>query len=221
MNDNVISLSPTMQKRLNFSHPLMDNVDDYKMNEGQTPAAIVAAAKGDQQAQDDLIMGFMWLAKDVVCRYRAHFAETQRFTDDMASVALEALTEFVRKNDSPRGFFNRAQSTISGRIRDFINDNRSTFSAGKTTNQKRMAAGEPTEYNFAVQYSDDFVGEDDVQLEYVDILDAVEQLRDVDKEQLHSLITLFLKQNHNIDEASLSEDEKIAIEKLSEIGERL
>ena len=51
----------------------------------------------------------------------------------------------------------------------------------------------------------------------VDILDSLERLRGSDKEEMDTLIKMFLVQNHNIDEASLSEDEREAIERLSEI----
>jgi hypothetical protein len=221
MSDTIISLSPTMTRRLNFQHDLMNDVDDYTLEDEEVMPIIKRTIAGDAAARDTLILGFMWLAKDVVCRYRAHFPETRRFTDDMCSVGLEALTEFVSNLEQPAQFYNRAQAFINDRIRDFINDNRSVCSASRATNYRLKTADEPLEYHFAETFYEDAHGEDDYAPGFVDILDAIECLKEADKEEMHTLITMFLRQNHNIDEASLTDDERSAIEKLSEIGASL
>jgi len=221
MSNSIISLAPTMTRRLNFRHDLMDNVDDYKLKDDDVMPTIKATIAGDQEARSNLILGFMWLAKDVVSRYRAHFPETRRFTDDMCSVALEALTEFVNNLEQPANFYNRTQAFIQRRIKRFINDNRSVASASFNTNERRMYADEPLTYVFAQTYYEDSVGEEDYAPGFVDLLDAIEVLKETDKEEMHTLITMFLRQNHNIDESSLTEDERNAIEKLADIGASL
>lgn len=210
-----------MTRRLNFKHDLMDNVDDYKLEDEDVMPTIKAALAGDQTSRENLILGHMWLAKDVVMRYRAHFPETVRFTDDMTSVALQAITEFVNDLEQPLNFFNRAQAFIQSRIRIYINDNRAIVSASRTTNTRRQLEDKPLEYHFAHQLDEGGTGEEDYNPGFVDILDAVERLREVDKEEMHTLINLFLRQNHNIDEADLSDDERAVIERLSQIGEIL
>ena len=146
MSENIILLSPTMTRRANFAHPLMDLVDDYKLSEEENLEAIKKICLGDKSVRDELILGHLWLAKDVVSRFRAHWPETIRFTDDMVSEAMEALTEFVEKSDCfPSEFFNKCQQFIVTRLIFYINDNRSICAASKTTNQRRAAECLPLE----------------------------------------------------------------------------
>ncbi len=223
MPEKVISLSPTMTRRLNFQHPLMDQVDEYKLSAEATTKLIKFLPIGSiKWANDELIMGHLWLAKDVVSRFRAHWPETIRMTDDMVSEALEALTEFVSISDFDEfNFFNKCQQFIVIRVTIYINDNRSICSASRTTNLRRFAEGLPLEYHFTEPIRNDFMGQEDPNPSYVDILDSVERLRETDREHLHTLITMFLKQDHDIDEESLSDEEREAIAKLSEIGKNL
>lgn len=223
MSETIISLSPTMTRRSNFEHLLMDQVDDYKFSEEEANELIRRIpGLGEHWALGELIMGYLWLAKDVVCRFRAHWPETIRMTDDMASEALEALTEFVNNSDyDESNFFNGCQQFIVKRVTVYINDNRSICSASRTTNERRAASGQPLEYHFPVPIHDDSMGECDPNPSYVDLLDAMESLREADREHLHTLITMFLEQDHDIDEESLSDEEREAIAKLSEIGKNL
>ncbi len=222
MREKVISLSPTMNRRANFRHLLMDKVDDYKLSKENSLKAIEKLCLGDKSVRDTVIFDYLWLAKDVVCRFRAHWPETVRMTDDLASEAMEALIEFIDNTDcSASEFFNKCQQFIISRVTIYINDNRSICAASRTTNQRRAAAGRPLEYNFAEPFWDYRIGRDDPNLCYVDILDSIERLAETDKEHIHTLITVFLEQDHNIDEESLSEEEREAIVKLSEIGKNL
>jgi hypothetical protein len=164
--------------------------------------------------RDELILGHLWMVKDMVSRFRAHWPEARRFTDDLVSVGMEAMTEFFTGNEYD---FNKLNYFMHNRMRDFVNYNRSTFSASTKTNERREAANRPLEYNYAGQIIDDITGEDDYHVSYVDILDAVERLAEVDQEDMHTLILHFLNRNHEIDEASLTDDEKAAIARLSEI----
>ncbi len=222
MSENIIELSPTMTRRANFAHPLMDLVDEYKLSPEDNEEAIKKICLGDKSVRDELILGHLWLAKDVVSRFRAHWPETIRFTDDMVSESMEALTEFVENSDCfPSEFFNKCQQFLVRRVTIYINDNRSIFAASRTTNERRAAAGLPLEYHFTEPLKEGMVGCLDPNPSYVDILDAIESLRETDKEHMHTLITMFLEQDHDIDEESLSPEEREAIAKLSEIGNNL
>lgn len=201
----IISLSPTMQRRMGFNHYLMDQADKKEAKDCKT--------------EDEMITGHIWMVKDMVSRFRAHWPETRRLTDDLVSVGLEALTEFFR--DDNLFDFNRVNSFIHDRMRDYINDNRSAFGASRAVNYRRQQKGEPLEYHFTIQLNDELVGEDDYSTKYVDILDAVERLAETDREDMHTLILHFLNHNHKIDEASLSNEERAAVERLSEIGRDL
>ena len=82
----LISLSPSMQRRQNFSHDLMDGVDDYKV-------------EFNECTEENFVTGNMWLVKDYVMRFRAHWPSTRRFTDDLVSVGLETLCKYALKDD--------------------------------------------------------------------------------------------------------------------------
>ena len=210
----VISLTPTMTKRMGFEHELFDS-----LNVDSTPVGFDKIEKLAQTlSRDDLILASLYLVKDMVSRYRAHFPETRRMTDDLVSVGLEALTEFCDQMKNADEYRNKLNRFLNHRMRDYINDNRSMFSASRATNERRLQSGEPLEYNFATQYSDELNGEDDYSPNYVDLLDEVEALAETDREHMYHLIMLALNKNHNIDEASLTDEERAAIDRLSEIG---
>jgi hypothetical protein len=219
---NVISLSPAMNRRLSFEHELKDLIDERSLHGEALEAEVRKWLKTRKpEDRDDLILAMMWLPMDYVARFRAHWVETRRFTDDMFGVGLEALTEYVNVLQTDEDFLKSVSQFIHNRIRDFVNDNRSTISASRATNQRRDQEDRPLEYNFAQQLSEGMVGVDDLNPCYVDILDAVERLAECDREDMHNLITMFLKQEHGIDEASLSDEERQAVERLSEIGRDL
>lgn len=218
----VISLSPTMTRRLNFTHDLMDSVDEYALHGTELQQQIYNwIEESRQEGRDAVILGNMWLVKDYVSRFRAHWPETRRFTDDMCGVGLEALTEYVDSLKSRTGFLNGLKQFIHNRIRDFVNDNRSQFSASRATNQRREQEEEPVEYNYAQQLNESVIGKEDLNPSYVDILDSIESLAECDHEEMHDLIHFFLEQEHGIDEASLSDEQRQAIERLSDIGRDL
>ncbi len=222
MSEKIISLSPTMTRRSNFKHLLMDEVDSYKLTPERNQIVIKKLCLGDRLVRDDAILSHLWLAKDVVCRFRAHWPETVRMTDDLVSEAMEALTEFVDDPDCfPSEFFNKCQQFIVKRVTVYINDNRSICSASRTTNERRASKKHPLEYHFTQPVRDYAMGIEDPNPSYVDILDSIESLKETDREHMHTLITLFLEQDHDIDEESLSQEERKAIDKLSEIGKNL
>jgi len=206
--ESVIDLSPTMQRRMNFEHDLLDDANDYR------------CAAEDATSRDQVILGYMWYVKDIVMRYRAHWPETRRFTDDMVSVGFEALTKYANEHFGVDWDDNVLQRSIVSRVSDYVNDNRAIVSASRSTNARRLRAGEPLEYEFAKRYRDN-VGTSDEGYTYVDILDSIERLAETDKEQMRDLILMFLEQDHDIDEASLSDEERRAVEKLAEIGKEL
>jgi DNA-directed RNA polymerase specialized sigma subunit len=205
----VIDLAPSMQQRLNFKHDLLDEAPAYERD------------YKDSEDRDGYILGHLWLVKDVVMRYRSHFPQTRRFTEDMVSVGLEALTDYASVKEHGERTRNGLQTKINHQIRDFINDYRADFGASRRTNERRAAKGAPLEYVFATKLKNDLMGEDFYDTAYVDILDAVESLAEADREHLHSLITLFLERDHGIDEASLTPQEQAALDWLSKIGENL
>lgn len=225
MTETIISLRPEMLNRLEFDHEFFDNVDDYKLpieeQEGILESYILTR---DKELRDQLVLGFLWVAKDFVCRFRAHFPSTIPMTDDLCSVGMEALVDFFEDKKSKLAspvdvelVFNRIRQFIHSRMRDYINDNRSMFSACTRTNRYREQAGEPTEYNFTAELSEELTGMEVNDPLIVDILDTIEAMNDIDAEEMRDLVLGFLEQNHNISEEELTDDERRSLEKLTEL----
>lgn len=222
MIDSIISLSPSMKRRLPFDHEFMDEVGKGVYDLTPEQVAEVATRYSQHKSKDDqyiLTMSHMWLVRDFVCRFRGHFPETHPMTDDLVSVGIEALTEFVAQKfesfNTQQKFFTTLQGFIYERMRAYINDNRSAFSASLKTNKRRQNSDEPLEYCFAAEVNDDLMGGESNDPFLVDILDSIEQLNDVDTEEMRDLVYQFLKQNHNISEEELTDAEREALEKLT------
>jgi len=220
MSDSVISLSPSMKKRLSFDHPVMDLSE--KMEPEQGEALIVRFLENKtKEVADQIIMGYLWVAKDLVSRFRAHWPQVIYMTDDLAGEAMTALSTFVwdlEEFTTEKKFFNTLQASTHNHLRDYINKNRSAFSASTRTNFNRQKAEQELEYNYAAEYSDDLNGETDYHPAFIDIMDEIEQLQDVDQERMRDLIYQCLSQDHQINEEELTQDEKDFIERLIKTG---
>lgn len=224
MTDNVISLNPTMQQRMNFDHELLNNVNDWKLEKEETEPIILRYLETKRQEyRDTLILGHLWLAKDVICRFRAHWPETRNMTNDIASEAIIALTEFVNCFENWKGqqeFFNHCQWFIHARVRDYINNNRSAFSASTRTNQNRKANNEPLEYNFACEFNDELFGVNIDSSYMVEVCDSIEVLGNVDLEEIRDRVLFLLDTNHDVSEKDLTHKEKESLKKLIQYLER-
>lgn len=223
MIESIISLNSSMKRRLPFDHDFMDEVGKgfYDLTPEQVGLVLVRYI-ADRSADDTYIltMSHMWLVRDLVCRFRGHFPETHPMTDDLVSVGIEAVSDFlleeVEEDFTQQKFFENLQWFIHERMRAYINDNRSAFGASLRTNKRRLQNEEQMEYNVAVEVNDDVMGCEVNDPYLVDVLDAIEQLNDVDAEEMRDLVLHFLKQNHNIDEEELSAEERASLEKLTE-----
>jgi len=229
MTETIISLNPSMKKRLDFDHPLMDTIPAGKagkMGGIETIARLKSyRATGSMEDRDALLMGNLWMVKDLVCRFRAHWPETLHMTDDLVSEGLVAITEFISERceglDTQKQFYGKAQQFIHSRLRDYINNTRSSFAASVKTNRRRQKDDKPLEYNYATEHNDELNGVQDFDPCYVDVLDSIEALADCDREEMQEMILMFLQHDHNIAEADLSDDERAALDKLSKMGEDL
>lgn len=218
MTECIISLSPTMQNRIDFEHELLDEVGIYKLEPEQLAPVVERYAQ--TRDQDDAFIlnhAYMWLVKDLVCRFRAHWPQTHCMTDDMVSVGLAALSEFVQKDFEARTesqFFTEMQSFVYERMRAYINDNRSMFSASLKTNKRRQSDDRPLEYHFAGQLNDEITGSECTDTFIVDVLDSIEALNEADAEELRDRVMDYLHDNHGITEDSLSLRERQALDEL-------
>ena len=202
----IISLSPSMQRRLNFEHPLLDQTEEYKKD-------LV-----DCQSRDDFILGHMWLVKDLVMRFRAHWPQTRRFTEDLVSVGLETLTKRASSWDAQT--LNSLQAAIHEDMRKFINDFRSISAASHSTNARRDADEKPLEYNFAKRLNERLVGCRDDGPAWIEFMDSLQRLKEADQEHMRELVYRFLESEHGIDPETLSDGEIKAIGEFLTIFDR-
>ena len=100
-------------------------------------------------------------------------------------------------------------------MRAYINDNRSLFAASFSTNWRRHVSDEPLAYNVASPLNDELVGEEPMTAYLVDVLDAIEALDMVDSEEMRDLVCHFLKEDHGISEAQLTDEEQDTLKKLT------
>lgn len=210
MTECIISLKTSMQQRRDFDHPLMDEVGFYKLEPEQCQTIIKRYIQ--TRTEDDqyiLTQCYMWVVKDMVCRFRAHWPQTLNMTDDLVGVGLEALSQFIKEGDKlgvkpipfPEQeiqFFNRIQSFIHNRMRTYINDNRSTFGGSAKTNERRKREGEELEYNFAGEIKDEITGGEVCEPWIIDLLDSMECVNDADAEEMRDKVLEFLKDEHGI-----------------------
>lgn len=221
MASSIISLKPSMKKRLDFDHELMDEVGYYKLSKEQTQPIIERYL--ESRSPDDayiLGMSYLWVVKDLVCRYRAHWPQVLYMTDDLVSVGMSALFEFVdgyKEEPKERIFYSKMLRQVEGRLRDYINDNRSAFGASRESNARRERTDKPLEYNYARELHEEITGGDIDDPYFVDILDAIESLNTVDAEEMRELVLKFLDQNHHISEDELTPEEQVALEKLTDL----
>lgn len=73
------------------------------------------------------------------------------------------------------------------------------------------------EYNVASEVNDELMGGEVNDPFLVDVLDSIEALTEVDAEEMRDLVIKFLKQNHNISEEELTDEERSSLEKLTQL----
>lgn len=229
-NTAVIHLSNRQRNRLPFQHELLDGVDE--LAEESFAPLVERHIAGDRRATDELIMGNLVLVKWLVGRYLYHWPETRRFSDDICSEGIAAVTEFFNKLKQP------AEATslkailvvkIKSSIETLINDLRSPIHASLRTNFRRAASGENPEYYYAGAIERDGHGKDvldhgqfgslgrfDDTPEYIDVLDSLERLKEVDGEEMVDLVLLAIESQHNMAEADLTDDMRRLIKALAD-----
>lgn len=240
----VISLKTTMQRRMNFRHELLDYVDAYKIEmEALKPIISSYLKTKSKEDRDKIVLGTLWMAKDVVCRFRAHFPETRIMTDELASEAILAVHNFLDIMEDDNWFSNRLQAFIHNSVRNYINDNRSTFSGSRETNFRRIKLGQEPEYNFAVEYNDELVGEEHdgfhfvdmladlksfldayrkgeipITPEMVDFVDSIERLLHIDYEEMRDLVLGHLQKDYHLSEEELTDQQQKLLSDMLKIG---
>lgn len=98
-----------------------------------------------QEMRDTIFFSNLHLVRHTVGRYLAHWPETKRFEEDMISVGVETLLQTIDKAKPSNFDIFRPYAVmwIKGSIEDYLNRNQSTVAASRSTNFRRVRAGEP------------------------------------------------------------------------------
>lgn len=207
---NIIRLTKGQKRQMKFEHPLLD---------GSSPMTEERLAE-DWGNKDDIILGHLYFIKIIVGRFLANWPETRRFTDDMVSEGMLAVTEYVSeamKNDRPPVNFQAICWTkIRTAIEIMLNNSRSMFSPSIRAQWNLLKDGQSPIYNYANRINED-LGPEDVPYDpdFVDILDELEHLTSTDREALRLIIYRCMEQDHNILESNITQEEIDAINSIT------
>ncbi len=228
-NVGIIHLTGRQKNRLPFSHPVLD-CREHELTVDEIGPLVERHLKGDAAATEALILGNLVLVKWLVGRYLFHWPESRRFEDEICSEGLVAVTEGIREIDGPVGAGAiRAVLVvkIKSAIETFLNDFRSPIHASLSTNWRRVRQGRDPEYQYteAVGVTPESggsvrndVGVYDDTPAYVDVLDSLERLREVDSEEMVDMVLLAIEQQHRLLESDLTDEERKLIAALASIA---
>lgn len=229
--NSIIHLKSWQKKRFKFHHPLLDTC--RPIPEDTVPSLVGKVLAGDKEARQELIMGHLILVKWLVGRYLYHWRETRRFQDDICSEGVAAVVEYVDQITADRKDDFRAVLVVKIKfaIEVYLNDMRTLVSASRATNFRRLKDGELPEYHYHTQLEGHSASEDgaaeysnreastyDDTPEYIDLLDSLERLKEIDSEEMVDMVLLVLEQQHQLLEEDLTERERELIHRLSSIG---
>jgi hypothetical protein len=205
---NIIRLTKGQKRRLKVDHPLLDQ--SVPMTDNQA----IDAWNGNDR--DALIMGHLYLIKIMVGRFLANWPETRRFTDDMISEGILALTEtlddMLKMYRLPTNFQGILWVKVQNAIEEMLNRDRSMFAPPTTVQWEK----EQPEYNYAKPINEQLDGgESSYDPEFVDILDELDDLAATDREALRAIILQCMEQDHGILESEITEPEMDMIERVT------
>lgn len=217
---NVIHLTKRQKKRSAFEHPLLGDAKD--LDQKQLVPLLERHFKGDLVATQDIVMGSRGLVRAVVGRFLYHWPETRRFEEDMVSEGFTALVQIMETLTLAKQGHLRPMMVmkIKLNIEIMLNDMRSQMSASLSTNFQRLKDKRAPEYIYAGQLTEDnnAVGAFDAGPTYVDIMDSLERLQEVDSEEMVDLVLNALEEFHRIKESDLSSKDTELLLKLTKLG---
>jgi len=216
----IIRLSEGQTRCARVSHPILDNVKKMSDEEFEAAKEAFLFAK-DSQARDDIILGHLHYVRTIVGRFLANWSETQRFEEDMISegfCAVTAATDALKIDTSPTDFHTTVWQRTRDEIEKMLNEARATFGAPRTTNYRKIDEGKDVEYHYAQNLREELdAGVSDEQPEWIDMLDELESLSKEDRESFRAVILRCMENEHNLEEADLTDEELEKINNLAKI----
>jgi len=222
----VIHLRNDQQDVRGFQHPLFriaakNRIEDEAANKLLTKYIDPATSDEDREdARQKLIEGHMHLINYLVGRYVRYWPQCSEFVEDMYGEGMLAVTEMVTTSDIDEAAFLRAKIIVKSKlyIEQMLNTMRYPIHASLRTQCRRLKEGRVPEYGDTVAYPKTGAYFKDTEYAIVDLLDAVERIRECDTEEMVDLVLLALENNHNIRKQDLSEEDYFLVEQLVKIG---
>jgi DNA-directed RNA polymerase specialized sigma subunit len=210
------------QRFYHFEHEL--NVyAEKKLSRNEAELLMQRHLRNEPGATDDLIIGHICLIYWLVGRYVHHWVECRRFIDDMYSEGLLALVQSVKEIDESQDidvFRGKVIVRTKSNIENMLNNLRFPVNASLSTNFRRIRDSKPTEHKVGESFNESLGGvySYDDGPTYVDLLDSLRALQEVDSEEMVDLVLLAMEQRHNILEQDLTDKERDMINILSKLG---
>lgn len=210
-----------------YDHPLVKHSISNKLNDDQKEIELILVclnSESDEEiksAKEKLTLCNMYLVTCIIGRYLRHWPKCTPYLDDMYAEGMLALTKVVMQGeyDSLRSL--RAKIVVQTKldVEAMLNSLQYPIHASVRTQFRRISEGRSPEYEEALVLNskhEKSVLDDDYMI--VDLLDALETLRECDTEEMIDLVLLALEQQHNIRKQDITDEDRELIEQLVKLG---
>lgn len=221
----VIHLRNDQQKTGPFLHPMQEHVHELSDEEMTELLTIYLNDSLDETTRDharqDLIMGHIHTVNWLIGRYVCYWPESKKYLDDMYAEGLLAITEVVSEARTNNSIALKAKNIvrIKRRIEDMLNNMRFPIRASLNTQFRRIQEKCPPEYIDAAVLTDkQNVHTTDDGYMVIDLLDALERIKECDTEEMIDLVLLAMENHHHIRKQDISDEDRDLIEQLVKIG---
>jgi len=181
---NFVRLLPNNMRVRPFDHPVT-NAPGPPLTPDEERILLEEHFNGNKEARDKLILGYLGLLRNLVGRYLYHWPVTRRFTEEMVSEGLVALTVAIDGFPPEALGEIELRLTVKDKIRhgieSFLSNFRGIVPAPFTVNRDRVADGKRPIYGHvtaglnSVAESACYEDGNAVKVDVVDTVDAIRQ----------------------------------------------
>jgi len=210
-----------------YSHPMIKHGEDHRIDDEKTIELMEVYLDRDssedqkKESLEKLILGNVYIITHLIGRYVRNWPDSSDYIDDMYSEGLLSLTEQINKIDQVDLRDLRAKIVVRAKlaIEEMLNSLRFPIHASVRTQFRRIKEGSPPEYGGDIPLSSKYeVPVEDGEYMVIDLLDALESLRECDTEEMIDLVLLALEQQHNIRKQDIKDEDRELIEQLVKLG---
>lgn len=221
----VIHLRNDQQRTTPFSHPMQEYACELGDKEAMKLLETYLDTSLDDTVRDEarqnLIMGHVYTVNWLIGRYVCNWPESKKFLDDIYSEGLLAAAEVITQMDTIDPHQLKAKIIVLAKfyIERMLNQMRYPINACLMTQFRRIKDGKPVEYIDAITLTDkQNVHTTDDSYMVVDLLDALERIKECDTEEFVDLVLLAMENYHHIRKQDISDEDRDLIEQLVKIG---